>query len=69
MQIVYNFNCTRTNLGHTKFKRNYIWGYANKKMLNTTDLGNVLTDGGEVVSLTRRPGFTPKKIFSGTHFF
>jgi hypothetical protein len=26
-----------------------------------------LTDGGEVVSLTRRPFFTPKKI-SGAHF-
>jgi hypothetical protein len=30
-------------------------------------LGNRLTDGGEVVSLTRRPAFTPRKI-PGTHF-
>jgi hypothetical protein len=28
---------------------------------------NRLTDGGEVVSLTRRPPFTPRKI-PGTHF-
>jgi hypothetical protein len=26
-----------------------------------------LTDGGDVVSLTRRPSFTPRKI-PGTHF-
>jgi hypothetical protein len=26
-----------------------------------------LTDGGEIVGLTRRPPFTPKKI-PGTHF-
>jgi hypothetical protein len=30
-------------------------------------LDNRLTDGGEVVSLTRRPFFTPRKI-PGTHF-
>jgi hypothetical protein len=30
-------------------------------------LDNRLTDGGEVVSLTRRPLFTPQKI-PGTHF-
>jgi hypothetical protein len=30
-------------------------------------LDNRLTDGGEVVSLTRRPSFTPRKI-PGTHF-
>jgi hypothetical protein len=30
-------------------------------------LDNRLTDGGEVVSLTRRPPFTPRKI-PGTHF-
>jgi hypothetical protein len=30
-------------------------------------LGNEHTDGGEVVSLTRRPPFTPGKI-PGTHF-
>jgi hypothetical protein len=29
---------------------------------------NRLTDGGEIVSLTRRPPFTPTKI-PGTHFF
>jgi hypothetical protein len=29
-------------------------------------LDNPLTDGGEVVSLTRRPPFTPKEV-SGTH--
>jgi hypothetical protein len=29
---------------------------------------NRLTDGGEVVSLTRRPPFTPRKI-PGTHFY
>jgi hypothetical protein len=31
-------------------------------------LDNQLTDGGEVVSLTRRPPFTPRKI-PGTHFY
>jgi hypothetical protein len=34
-------------------------------------LGNRLTDGGEVVSPTHRPHFTPHKHFSnvsGTHF-
>jgi hypothetical protein len=30
-------------------------------------LGNRLTDGGEFVSPTRRPPFTPRKI-PGTHF-
>jgi hypothetical protein len=30
-------------------------------------LDNRLTDGGKVVSLTRRQGFTPKNI-PGTHF-
>jgi hypothetical protein len=30
-------------------------------------LDNRLTDAGEVVSLTRRPPFTPRKI-PGTHF-
>jgi hypothetical protein len=30
-------------------------------------LDSRLTDGGEVVSLTRRPLFTPRKI-PGTHF-
>jgi hypothetical protein len=31
-------------------------------------LGNWFTDGGEVVSLTRRPTLTPRKI-PGTHLF
>jgi hypothetical protein len=31
-------------------------------------LDSRFTDGGKVVSLTRRPPFTPKKI-PGTHFF
>jgi hypothetical protein len=31
-------------------------------------LGNRMTDGGEVVSLTHRPVFTPRKI-PGTYFF
>jgi hypothetical protein len=31
-------------------------------------LENQLTDGGEVVSLTHRPTFTPRKI-PGTHFY
>jgi hypothetical protein len=31
-------------------------------------LDNRLTDGDEVVSLTRRPPFTPRKI-PGTHFW
>jgi hypothetical protein len=30
-------------------------------------LDNRLTDGGEIVRLTRRPPFTPRKI-PGTHF-
>jgi hypothetical protein len=33
----------------------------------TLSLDNRLTDGGEVVSLTRRPPYIPRKI-SGTHF-
>jgi hypothetical protein len=28
---VYNLNYTLTSLGDTKLKRNFIWGYANKK--------------------------------------
>jgi hypothetical protein len=51
------------NFGGTKLSRNYIWGYANKKMLNTTGLENLLTDGGEVIGLTRRPRSTPHKHF------
>jgi hypothetical protein len=31
-------------------------------------LDNQLTDGGEVVSLTRRPPFIPRNI-PGTHFY
>jgi hypothetical protein len=54
-----------------------LWGYKveeklylgvrEQKRLNTTDLDNWLTDGGDVVSLTRRPPFIPRKI-PGTHF-
>jgi hypothetical protein len=33
----------------------------------TFSLDNRLTDGGKVVSLTRQPLFTPRKI-PGTHF-
>jgi hypothetical protein len=36
--------------------------------LKTTVLGNRLTDGGEVVSLTPPSPFTRKKI-PGTHFY
>jgi hypothetical protein len=36
-----------------------MWGYREQKRLNTTDLDNRLTEGGEVVSLTRRRPFTP----------
>jgi hypothetical protein len=36
-------------------------------MLRTTVLDNRLTDGGEVISLTRWPPFAPRKI-PGTHF-
>jgi hypothetical protein len=31
-------------------------------------LDDRLTDGGEVVSLTRRPSFTPPRKIPGTHF-
>jgi hypothetical protein len=34
----------------------------------TFSLDNRLTDGGKVVSLTRQPPFTPRKI-PGTHFY
>jgi hypothetical protein len=37
-------------------------GVREQKMLNTTVLDNRLTDGGEGVSLTRRPPLTPRKI-------
>jgi hypothetical protein len=37
---VYNLIHTN-NFGGTKFKINYIWGYANKRGLNTTALENV----------------------------
>jgi hypothetical protein len=36
-------------------------------MFDTAALDNRLTDGGEVVSLTSRPSFTPREI-PGTHF-
>jgi hypothetical protein len=35
---MYNLNYTPTTLGGTELKRNYIWGYANKKNVNTTAL-------------------------------
>jgi hypothetical protein len=45
-------------------KRNYIWGYANKKVeYHWTGLDNRHTAGGEDVSLTRRPLVTPRKTF------
>jgi hypothetical protein len=49
-------------MGGTKLKRNYIWGYANKN-LNNIVLDNRLTDGGKVVSLTRRSPFIPPGEF------
>jgi hypothetical protein len=42
-------------------KRNYIWRYANKKRSDTAVLDSRLRDGGEVISFTRRPRFTPQK--------
>jgi hypothetical protein len=36
--------------------------------LDKPDLDNRLTHGDEVVSLTRRPSFTPRNIL-GTHFY
>jgi hypothetical protein len=51
------------NVGGTNLKRYYIWVYANKKRLNTTLLDNRLTDGGEVISLMRRPPLTPPERF------
>jgi hypothetical protein len=41
------------------------YGYETSKLPHFLD--NRLTHGGEVVSLTRRPPFTPRKI-PGTHF-
>jgi hypothetical protein len=41
------------------------WGSERSRLLHL--LGSRLTDGGEIVSLTCRPSFTPRKI-SGTHF-
>jgi hypothetical protein len=40
------------------------------RSLETLDLDNRLKDGGKVVSLTRRPGFTPQEnyLIPGTHF-
>jgi hypothetical protein len=37
------------------------------KSLETPGLDNRITDGGQIVRLTRRPPFTPRKI-PGTHF-
>jgi hypothetical protein len=37
------------------------------KAIPVTGCDNRLTDGSEVVSLTHRPAFTPRKI-PGTHF-
>jgi hypothetical protein len=47
------------NFGGMELKRNY----ASKNAMNTILLANRLIDGGEVVSLERRPCFTPRKIF------
>jgi hypothetical protein len=41
------------------------YGYERSKLPHFLD--NRLRDGGKVVSLTRRPYFTPRKI-PGTHF-
>jgi hypothetical protein len=41
------------------------YGYETSRLPHFLD--NRPTDGGEVVSLTRRPPFTPRKI-PGTHF-
>jgi hypothetical protein len=41
------------------------WGCETSKLRHFVD--NRLTDGGEVVSHTRRPPFTPRKV-PGTHF-
>jgi hypothetical protein len=38
---VYSLNYTSATLGGTKMKRNDIWGYANRKMLNTTVLSQL----------------------------
>jgi hypothetical protein len=48
-----------------------VTGYGGPLVCDTSRLphsvDNRLTDGGNVVSLTRRPPFTPRKI-PGTHF-
>jgi hypothetical protein len=41
-------------------------GYETSRLPHFLD--NRLIDGGEVVSFTRQPPITPKKIF-GTHFY
>jgi hypothetical protein len=51
-----------------KIKNKLYLGVREQKGLNTTVLDNRLTDGGEVVSLTRLPPFTPRKI-PDTHFY
>jgi hypothetical protein len=45
---VYNYT---NNFGGTKLKRNYIWGYVNKKRLNTTGLVHN-TSNGTVTKIT-----------------
>jgi hypothetical protein len=51
--------------GATEVNETQKWAMS-KKWLRTTVLDNRPTGGGEVVSLTRRPLFTPRKI-PGTH--
>jgi hypothetical protein len=63
---MYNFNYTPTALGYKVEGKLYL-GVQEQKRLNTTDLDNRLTDGGEAVSLMCQPPFTCRKI-PGTHF-
>jgi hypothetical protein len=61
----------KTNRGEEKGKAIPVTGRGGPQDCETSRiphfLGNRLTDADEVVSLTRRPPFTPRKI-PGTHF-
>jgi hypothetical protein len=60
-----------SNLGSNKVKKISVTSHEGPQGRETSRLphflDNQLTDGGEVVSLIRRPPFTPRKVPS-THF-
>jgi hypothetical protein len=64
--LYYNYSFIYLYKGYASYIHNSR-GYVKHKRLRITALYNRLTDGGEVVSPTRRPPFIPRKN-PGTHF-